>query len=871
MKKSVIVTSAICLALASSMFLSSCNKNQTVSNEDTAFVVSSEALDGVFNPFFYTTGPDGTIVGQTQIGMLSTDKEGNIVYGQDEPCVVENYTMETTGSKEVNGEDYDNYYTEYWFAIKNGIKFSDGSDLTIEDVIFSLYVLLDPTYTGSSTLYSTNIKGLDAYRAQSYDENIQDNFDSYYEGFAELRLQPILDWAQSDTDNQTRAEAIAELEAMDVYQNVEPSEGNGYLGGFSLFDYIDRAKELFREELNSDWTTASTTLVGNFETGSDYEIKYHFTEPWQVFLAMEGLLTFDDDKEYPDNVEWNGYENPADTSQEAMVKLVYDYYVGDALGAAAYKSGILQIVGGGWQTSSNLLNYVKSAVIQSAIGAEKIVKNISGIEIEEDVSSIGRTNPVDLGGTYDVLKITIDGVDPKAIYNFSFTVAPSDYYSEPYYEVTGKEPEQFDYAAGNVGVPFADSDFFDQLRQIQVPVGAGPYKATNRTTDVGDRIPDKSEFFINNVVYFERNTYFETVGSGLSNARIRKLNYQVVPTNQLFESLTSTDTVHFGTPNATPENLNRLSNELSDDYGYDPVTTLGYGYIGINAGDIPNILIRRAIMCAFDPSLTLDYYGGTGTQLASIVNRPMTSNSWAYPQGIGAYTGTGSDYSVSSDTYNKDISYDSTGKKSAEYARQAGYTRNANTGLLTNAQGEVLRFTFTIAGESDDHPAADLFYKAQDILESIGFDITVQTDGSALRKLATGDLTVWAAAWSSTIDPDMYQVYHMDSNATSTNNWGYPEIFDEDSTYDYWLERDIVEELSDLIDEAREMNDQGERSAIYHQCLDLVMELAVEFPTYQRSDLYVWNTNYIDSSTLAETSAYQSPLSRIWEVSFVGN
>ena len=52
MKKSVIVTSAICLALASSMFLSSCNKNQTVSNEDTAFVVSSEALDGVFNPFF---------------------------------------------------------------------------------------------------------------------------------------------------------------------------------------------------------------------------------------------------------------------------------------------------------------------------------------------------------------------------------------------------------------------------------------------------------------------------------------------------------------------------------------------------------------------------------------------------------------------------------------------------------------------------------------------------------------------------------------------------------------------------------------------------------------------------------------------------
>ena len=114
------------------------------------------------------------------------------------------------------------------------------------------------------------------------------------------------------------------------------------------------------------------------------------------------------------------------------------------------------------------------------------------------------------------------------------------------------------------------------------------------------------------------------------------------------------------------------------------------------------------------------------------------------------------------------------------------------------------------------------------------------------------------------------RLYQIDPDLLDKALDGY-EIFDEDSTYDYWLERDIVEELSDLIDEAREMNDQGERSAIYHQCLDLVMELAVEFPTYQRSDLYVWNTNYIDSSTRAETSAYQSPLSRIWEVSFVGN
>ena len=30
---------------------------------------------------------------------------------------------------------------------------------------------------------------------------------------------------------------------------------------------------------------------------------------------------------------------------------------------------------------------------------------------------------------YDVLQITIDGIDPKAIWNFSFSVAPMSYYS----------------------------------------------------------------------------------------------------------------------------------------------------------------------------------------------------------------------------------------------------------------------------------------------------------------------------------------------------------------------------------------------------------------------------------------------------------
>ena len=54
---------------------------------------------------------------------------------------------------------------DYKITMKPGVKFSDGEEMTIDDAIFSYYVLIDPTYDGASTLYSLPIKGLEAYRS----------------------------------------------------------------------------------------------------------------------------------------------------------------------------------------------------------------------------------------------------------------------------------------------------------------------------------------------------------------------------------------------------------------------------------------------------------------------------------------------------------------------------------------------------------------------------------------------------------------------------------------------------------------------------------------------------------------------------------
>ena len=138
-----------------------------------------------------------------------------------------------------------------------------------------------------------------------------------------------------------------------------------------------------------------------------------------------------------------------------------------------------------------------------------------------------------------------------------------------------------------------------------------------------------------------------------------------------------------------------------------------------------------------------------------------------------------------------------------------------------------------------------------------------------MKKLNNGDLTVWAAAWGAGVDPDMYQVYHKDSTAGSTANWGYRAIL-ANAGGKYSEELALVNQLSEIIDLARETIVESERAAFYKDALDLVMELAVELPTYQRSDLFAYNTNIIDVNSLtpaSELTPYNGPMNRIWEVS----
>lgn len=819
---------AALLCGASAMLFTACSK---ISNESTPLTLSSNPLDGVFNPFFYTSGDDGEVVGYTQVGLLSSDDNGQPVAGEDELSVALDFSVVQTGTyaDSEGGTDYSRFYTDYYFAIKNDLKFSDGHDLTIKDVLFNLYMYLDPAYTGSSTMYSVDIQGLAAYRTQTEDKNAQEGFDSYFATEAAKRISAIRSWAENRETNDWAS------------------------AGEQVQKDILKAHELFKEELETDWNNAQSADMKEYS-------KFGFTQGWEVFLYNYGnaggittrTLKDKDNNTYYE-VQYNGTDKWADHNKETCINYIYSGMVGSYLQAtSSYKTNINNIITY-YATASTLRQDLISQEISKYFADKGLqIRTIKGVTTDRGTSiptQDGGTK--DLGEECDILKIRINGVDPKAIQNFSFTVAPMHYYASNYHkEVNGvTDPltpaEKFNLTkdAEFFGVEFADNEFMTSVKTNQVPLGAGPYRATtSRGSLETDKIA-KTDFFRDNIVYMERNEHFM-----LGRPKIKNLCFKVTNSTMLYEVVKGGE-VHFAMPTAKAETMEKLRGEDRNKLGYTLTENLGYGYIGVNASFVNELLVRQAIMHAMDISLVGDYYGSS--DLYELIYRPMSKTLVDYyPTGI-------------SEQY---YAFDGTGATSANLVRQAGYT--IQNGVLTKGN-KKLKFTFTIAGEDmTDHPAYNTLNHAADILNGIGFDITVTNDSTALSKLASGGLAVWAAAWSSSSDPDMYQVYHKNSSATSILNWGFPYLISDGTG----TEKDIIDALADEIEAGREVMSVEARKPHYDDALDYVMQLAVELPTYQRKNLYVYQKGVLDETTFyPKASAYRSPLTNIWEVSFIEN
>ena len=184
--------------------------------QDTTIVYATSTFGQKFSPFFATTAYDMEVVDLTQLGLLAADRGGAVIMNGIEGETV-NY----------NGTDYfyrgigdceivqnDDGSVDYKLTMRDDVKFSDGEPASIDDVIFTIYVLCDPTYDGSSTIYALPIEGMEEYRSgvesrmnlilaagpDAYEANdyyTEDQYNAFWEAFnaaGEKFAQEILDY-----------------------------------------------------------------------------------------------------------------------------------------------------------------------------------------------------------------------------------------------------------------------------------------------------------------------------------------------------------------------------------------------------------------------------------------------------------------------------------------------------------------------------------------------------------------------------------------------------------------------------------------------------------------------------------------------------
>jgi len=730
-------------SVASSEATSEAAATDTGSSDGT-LVLADTGFEGKFSPFFAASSADQHVIDLTNIALLGADRKGEMILkgieGETREYNGTDYTYYGPADCEVT-ENADGTVT-YAINMRDDLVFSDGTPITIDDVIFNLYVYMDPTYDGSVTLYSMPIAGLDDYRSSMT-----------------TLSKLIAEAGEDNTDN-----SLFTAEQQKAFWDAVNEGGAAFAQ--EIVDYCVSAG--YAADSNDVATAASAW--GFDGLAADATAK-------DFFLAIA------------EKYDWNFASMEAETAGSALSDLIpADVYAYSTTGVAT--------------------------------GAD--VDTVSGIVKTGDYS----------------MTITTTELSNSMIYQLQLPIASLDYYGDR---------SLYDYDNHSYG--FKKGDLSKVRSVTSAPMGAGVY-TFNKYSD--------------GVIYLDANpNYYE------GEALIKHVNMKET---QEADKITGVQagTIDISDPSYSLEAANQIAtiNGGNSDLDGSVITTRlkdfrGYGYIALSAENVKvgndpaseeSKDLRKAIMtviAAYRDEGINSYYGDTAT----IINYPMSNTSWAAP----SVTDDGYKIAYSTDVdgneiYTSDMSGDTKYAAALQaalgYFEAAGYT--VENGQVTAAPaGAKMEYTVNIgASGNGDHPSFQVLTNAAAALKTIGFTLTVNDLANAsdlYSSYQSGVAEGWVAAWQSTNDPDMYQLY--DSKG-STN---YYEINDSD--------------LDELIEAARQTTDQDARKAMYKEAMEIILDWGVELPVYQRSEATIFSSERVDTTTIPNDMTpywtYQSEINKI--------
>lgn len=147
------------------------NEDETVGKEEILpLTVALNEYSNTCNPFYQTKESEIFLNELIGVKLFAHDRNGRIIYkGIDGESRIYNGTYYTYSgiSDVVEFYDEENDETIYSVTLKSDVKFSDGESLDADDLVFTLYALLDPSMSNYSDIQGIGIKGEINYRLNS--------------------------------------------------------------------------------------------------------------------------------------------------------------------------------------------------------------------------------------------------------------------------------------------------------------------------------------------------------------------------------------------------------------------------------------------------------------------------------------------------------------------------------------------------------------------------------------------------------------------------------------------------------------------------------------------------------------------------------
>lgn len=482
----------------------------------------------------------------------------------------------------------------------------------------------------------------------------------------------------------------------------------------------------------------------------------------------------------------------------------------------------------GYDLSDKGINYESAATSISAFIHDTLLASYPELTVfVRTGDSAPNISGIEKTGDYSV-RVTMDSYDAQALYHFIFDVAPLHYYGDK--ALYNYEKNMFGFKKGDLS----------GVRSVTAaPVGAGPYKFVS---------------YENGVVAFEANELYYKGAPKTKHILFREVSDA--------EKLTgvAAGTIDISDPPASDAVAASIKDYNGGGMTGNVITTISvdnpsYGYIGIQAdvvrvgkdsGSAASRNLRKAfatMFAVYRDSVISSYYG----ERAAVIQYPVSNTSWAAPKPAdegyaAAYSKDADGNPIYTGGMTNDENYAAALGAAVGFLKAAGYTWDDAAGKFTDAPaGAKLTYEFMIpARGTGDHPAFGIVTAVSAAFKDIGIDLLVNdlSDSSALwAALDAGTCAMWAAAWEAAPDPDMYRIYHSD-NAIGRGG--------ADSNY-YGISDKVLDEL---IIAARTSADQSYREEAYRQCLDIILDWAVEIPTYQRQNFIIFSSGRVDMDTV---------------------